>query len=87
MVEIIFIIVGIVLAAIGIATAHESEEDFLGVLLFSLPGIVSVIIGIIIMVNHLVMSMTVISGSLAILAGTVAFAFVALWRIPMRRGF
>lgn len=30
MVEIIFIIVGIVLAAIGIAAAHESEEDFLG---------------------------------------------------------
>ena len=86
MVEIIFIIVGIVLAAIGIAAAHESEEDFLGVLLFSLPGIVSVIIGIIIMVNHLVMSMTVISGSLAILAGTVAFAFVALWAYTDEEG-
>ena len=87
MVGIIFIIVGIVLAAIGIAAAHESEEDFLGVLLFSLPGIVSVIIGIIIMVNHLVMSMTVISGSLAILAGTVAFAFVALWAYTDEEGF
>lgn len=78
MAGIIFIIVGIVLAIIGIAAAHEREEAFLGFLLFSLPGIVSVIIGIIIMVNHLVMSRTVISGSLTILVGTVVFAFVAL---------
>lgn len=78
MAGIIFIIVGIVLAIIGIAAAHEREEAFLGFLLFSLPGIVSVIIGIIIMVNHLVMSRTVISGSLTILVGTVAFSFVAL---------
>lgn len=78
MAGIIFIIVGIVLAIIGTAAAHEREEAFLGYLLFSLPGIVSVIIGIIIMVNHLVMNRTVISGSLTILVGTVVFAFVAL---------
>ena len=86
MAGIIFIIVGIVLAIIGIAAAHEREETFLGFLLFSLPGIVSVIIGIIIMVNHLVMSRTVISGSLAILASTVAFSFVALWAYTDEEG-
>ena len=86
MAGIIFIIVGIVLAIIGIAASHENYETFLGFLLFSLPGIVSVIIGIIIMVNHLVMSRTVISGSLTILVGTVAFSFVALWAYTDEEG-
>lgn len=86
MAGIIFIIVGIVLAIIGIAAAHEREEAFLGFLLFSLPGIVSVIIGIIIMVNHLVMNETIMSGSLTILVGTVLFAFDALWAYTNKEG-
>lgn len=86
MAGIIFIIVGIVLAIIGIAAAHEREEAFLGFLLFSLPGIVSVIIGIIIMVNHLVMNGTIMSGSLTILVGTVLFAFDALWAYTNKEG-
>lgn len=78
MAGIIFIIVGIVAAIIGIVIAFRETEDFLVSFIFSLPGIVSIIIGIIIMVNHLVMSRAVISGSLTILTGTVLFVIDAL---------
>jgi len=78
MVGIIFIVVGIVAAIIGIGIAFREIEDFLGFFLFSLPGIVSIIIGVILKINHLTMNDETVFGVGIALLGTVFFTISAL---------
>jgi flagellar motor component MotA len=78
MAGIIFIIVGIVAAIIGIVIAFREIEDFLGFFCFSLPGIVSIIIGVILKINHLTMNDETVFGVGIALLGTIFFTISAL---------